>query len=555
MKRLSSLFLLLCLSILAFAQPKNAWKATALLTAYDASGQQVYSGPAFFIDGKGTVVAPYTPFTKAVRAEVTDAKGKVNSVERILGASENYNFVKLSTTAEPADFLIPIADSTQVPAEGSKLYAVGYLRTKKEAPVAATVRKAQRYDAAMFYETSLPAEDRYVGCPLIDTQGRVVAVAGSHAGEALDIRFATALSIMPQSALDRELRALPMKKGLPAAEADALKYISLLDAVDPNDALAAMNDFLQLYPQNAAGLVERATRLAAMKRYAEAEADFKSALSCADGQTTEPSVHLAFSRSLLSAAQSDTTAAAQGWTLQRALSEADAAAASGAEPLYTLQQAGILFAMERYDESYHKYMEVNKSDIATDETYLAAMLALERANGDTAQILALLDKAIDMQQRPYTQRAANIFFQRAQRLVAYGQYRRAVADYNEFERIIGPRKLTDTFYFMREQAELSAHMYQQALDDIQSAILSASDERKPYYQTEEALIYLTCGEYESAKTSGQAALEKLPNHIPLLRILAVAHGETNNKAYARQLLERAKSLGDTEADTLLQKYQ
>ncbi len=555
MKKVITLLFALLVVSLAEAQPKEAWKTAVTLTAYDANGVPIYSGKSFFIDESGIVVAPYTPFVKAVRAEVVDASGKHYAVTRILGASENYGFVRLATEAKGVKFLVPIADSTQAAQVGTKLFVVGYQMNKKEVPVSVTVQKAERYDAAMYYTTSLGGETKYIGCPLINASGKVVAVVGSHAGEALDIRLATALYITANSALSRELRILPMQKALPDDAGEAVKYVTLLDAIDPKTALLAMNDYIATYPEDATGYVMRATRLSALGYYEEASADFVAAQRFAANGSSPDAVHYAYSRCLYATSVRDSTAAAKGWTLKRAYEEATAAQQMNPQPHYLLQQATCLFEMERYSEAYAKYQEVNATELASDETYFATMLALERAGGDTAQIFALLDKVISLQQRPYNQRSATYFFERAQRLVAYGQYRKAVNDYDEFERIIGPRNLNDTFYYMREQAELQAHMYQQALDDIQSAILSTTPERKPYYQTEEALIYLSCGEYESAKTIGNEALATLPNYIPLLRILAVAYGETGNKAKARELLTRAKTLGDDTADELLKKFE
>ncbi|MBQ7635483.1 MAG: tetratricopeptide repeat protein [Bacteroidaceae bacterium] len=557
-----SLFIFLALSAVAFAQPKDAWKAVATLTTYAADGTQIYSGNVFFTDDAGSVIAPYTPFVKAVRAEVTDSKGHRHQVTRILGASENYGFVRAATDARATDHLVPIAEGGGAARAGSRLFAVGHQRNKKETPLAVTVQKAEPYDAAMFYITSLPADAKYAGLPLIDATGRVVAVVSEHGGEALDVRLATALKIEAATALSAELRALPIPKALPEGETEAMKYVTLLDAIDPTAALTAMGDFVTAYLHSPAGFTTRAARYAAMKRYAEAETDYATALRLAEEseqsateQMSPDAVHYAFSRAVYAAALSDSTSSTLGWTLGRALQEADAAYSAKPQPLYAMQQGACLYAMERYADAYAKYEEVNASELASDETFFTAVLALERAGGDTAKIMALLDKVISLQKRPYDQRAASYFFERAQRLFAYGQYRRAAIDYDEFERIIGPRNLNDNFYFLREQAELQAHMYQQALDDIQSAILSAPAERKPYYQTEEALIYLTCGEYQSAKESALAAYAAIPRHIPLLRILGVACGELGDKAAARRYLTEAQQQGDDSVVSLLEKYQ
>ena len=554
MKRFSILFLLFISTLHLLAQPKDAWKATVTLQAYDTNGENLYTGTAFFVDPSGTIVAQYAPFTKATRAEIIDQKGKHFDVTHILGASEKYGLIRLRTTARSNAYLTPITDSNEVAQKGDRLYAVGYLRTKKETPQVVTIQEAERYDEGMFYTTNLGNESKYTSCPLINSAGKVVAIVSNQPGEALDVRFATTMVITANSALNKELRALPMPKALPEGQEEAKKYITLLEAVDPAAALIAMNDYISVYPKDAEGYLSRASRYAALKQYTLADQDFQTALQNADA-TTADAIHYNYSRTLYTAYVNDTTAAIHHWDLERALQEANTAYSLSPLPLYALQQGNCLYAMERYHDAYEKYTLVNASDIASDDTYFTAMLALERAGWDTAEILKLLDKTIELQSRPYNTRAATYFFERAQRLVAYGQYRKAVLDYNKFESIIGPRDLNDTFYYMREQAELQGHMYQQALDDIQSAILTASSQRKPYYQYEEAFIYFTCAEYEKALASGLEAYSSLPNHIPLIRILAVSYGETGNKAKALELLRHAKELGDEAADALIEKYQ
>ena len=90
--------------------------------------------------------------------------------------------------------------------------------------------------------------------------------------------------------------------------------------------------------------------------------------------------------------------------------------------------------------------------------------------------------------QPCPVRDAQYYLERSQRLVRAGRFRDAVADYNVYEQVIEPRNLNDKFYYLREQAELQGRMYQQALDDIRSAI--SANPAEPYYALEELLILI-----------------------------------------------------------------
>ena len=90
------------------------------------------------------------------------------------------------------------------------------------------------------------------------------------------------------------------------------------------------------------------------------------------------------------------------------------------------------------------------------------------------------------------------------------RYRDAVADYNKYEQLIGPRNLNEQFYDLRSQAEEKAHMYQQAIDDLHTAIALASNPIP--YQIDEAALLLNIGEYQKAIEIAQQVAKKLPNN-------------------------------------------
>ena len=119
--------------------------------------------------------------------------------------------------------------------------------------------------------------------------------------------------------------------------------------------------------------------------------------------------------------------------------------------------------------------------------------------------------------------------------------------------MIGPRNLTDRFYDLRSQAEEKAHMYQQALDDLHTAIAIA--EQPLPYQIDEAALLLNVGEYQRAIDAAQKVLTQWVDNADCYKIIGVAHGELKHKAEALKYLQRAKDLGDKSVDNFIEKYK
>ena len=102
--------------------------------------------------------------------------------------------------------------------------------------------------------------------------------------------------------------------------------------------------------------------------------------------------------------------------------------------------------------------------------------------GAKEEALALMDSTIAHFGKILTAKAAPYIFQRAQMRADMKMYRPAVADYNEYYKLLGG-KVSALFYFSRQQAEMQTRMYQQALDDIEKAVELAPEEPIRKYRT------------------------------------------------------------------------
>lgn len=550
---------------------KDAYKGVVNVIAYNQDGTIRHTGVGVFIDNNGTCASTYGLLEGAASADVIDYKGNKLKVHRILGANATYDLVKFSVIGAKKieSFSIP---GTSFVSAGAPLYMLHYTTDKKGAATNVSITKSDDYNAYKYFHTSAKNIDTNFGCPLIDENGNLIAFVQQNVERndssscAIDARFLNDINITMTGAMNSDLRGILIPKALPEKESDALTVIYMLDSNDSLNTITALNDFIEAYPDNAEGFSNRAKFFADKQQYALCEQDFATAITKAGNEASTvkaDEIYNELSKAIFKKAVYMPNPAYGDWTLERAYKEAEQAYAINPKSFYLLQLGRCLFASKKYQEAYEKFYQLasqkpqsddeNWSPLAQAENWFYAARSLELAGGDTLQVIALMDSTISKCPTPYTKLSAQYFLERAQRLQRAGMMRKAVMDYNEYEKIIGPNNLNEQFYYIREQAELKGGMYQQALDDIRTAILRAPND--PGLKVEEALVLLRAGLYDDAITSCNTLLKDYPEASDCYKIMGIAYGELGQKKQAQEALTKAKELGDTTADHYLQVYQ
>jgi tetratricopeptide (TPR) repeat protein len=156
------------------------------------------------------------------------------------------------------------------------------------------------------------------------------------------------------------------------------------------------------------------------------------------------------------------------WSLDKAMEEATKAYELNPMPLYRYQQATILYAQKRFDEAKERFLELKDTPLRSAEVFYDASRCAEQLKDTTAQ-LALMDSVMSMFSQPYLQEAAPYLLARAQVRMGAGKSREAVADLNDYEKLMRT-KLNDRFYYIRYQADMGGRLFQMALNDIDKAI-------------------------------------------------------------------------------------
>lgn len=543
---------------------KQVKKAVYTVQTFDAEGNVLHTGNGFFVAQGGDLITSYALFPNCSKAVVTDSKGKAYDITKVLGANETYDIVRLQTA--PIKKLASVAVDTTSAVEHTSLFLPAIGREKKVydtwVPVLSTEQAAGSYRYYTLHHAGHPALSHR---PLLDASGNVVAIVQPSVETdtvlyALDIRYATDLAVKALSVNDLTYRALPIRKALPA-EIDQAQ-VSLFLVAEQDDAqlrAEVIDEFIQSFPDSYEGYLGRAAHHIALKSdsaYVLAEADHALALEHAADKADE--VHFQIAKQMLSVAI-DTLQSYKDWDYARVLTEIDKARAINPLPIYAQQQGDIYITLKDYTAAYDKYMEVNRSDIGSPDTWLRTAYIIEQraGEGDVELAIALIDSAVVNSQRNRNseskiQNSSTYVLERALLKARHGLHRPAVADYNLYEELVGTIG-TDRFYYLREQSEAAGRMFQQALDDIDRAIALAP--RNPLYLLEKASLNVRVARYAEALPILEVLMAAFPDDMDCNRLLGFCCVQLGDKSRGLPYLEKAVSMGDSNAAALLDRYK
>jgi tetratricopeptide (TPR) repeat protein len=165
--------------------------------------------------------------------------------------------------------------------------------------------------------------------------------------------------------------------------------------------------------------------------------------------------------------------------------------------------------------------------------------------------LALLDSCLAQFSRPYLKEAAPYLLTRAQLLIDMKRHRAAVNDLNDYETVM-KAQVNANFYYLRYQAEVQGRLFQQALNDINEAIRLTP--QSDLYYAEKASLQVRVGQYDEAIQTALTCIELAPDHSDGYLFLGLAQCLKDQKAEGVKNLQKAKELGDPQAEELIEKY-
>lgn len=545
-------------ALATYAQPdlKKAAKAVFTVKTFDDNGSLKSSSNGVFIGTEGEAISNLEAFKGASRAIIIDSQGKEYDVKHILGADDMYDVIKFRVDIKRSTPL-PLAaeNQTESAKEGNTVWLVPYCAKKTPEKIEGKISKAEPFlSGYKYYTIEMESHDNMESCPFINDRGELVGIlqrpaqANAPASYAISGRFAADIQIKGLSINDKTLRSIKIKKDLPNDLDQAI--LTLFMASNMADTILykdIVSDFIKKFPNATDGYTASAQLNVAANKFNEAANDMETAIKVAD---KKDEAHYNYARLIFQKETNNAGKEYSKWSLDKAVKEAETAFEINPIPVYKQLKGQILYAKKDYDGAYNTYNELIKADNKTADIYYEAAKCRE-AVGDTAAMLALLDSAVNTFDRPYLKAAAPYILVRAQALIAAGKYRKAVIDLSEYENLMST-SVNDNFYYIRSKAEIEGRMFQPALNDLKKAI--DMNPGNTLYHAEKAALEVRVGLYDDAMTSAKECIRLDATYSDGYLFLGLAQCLKGDKTAGIANLQKAKELGDTQAQTFIEQY-
>ena len=305
---------------------------------------------------------------------------------------------------------------------------------------------------------------------------------------------------------------------------------------------------MTMFPKETDGYYDLATLYWQQGKTAEADKLLRDAV---DKATDKADAHYNYSRSVWQKLSLMPEPPFADWTYDKAMAEADAAYKVKALPVYDEMRGKIEYSKGNYEKAYEKFMSLTKSMRNPDLFYEAAQCR-QALKASDAEILELLDSAVGVCDTPYTTIAAPYFYARGTQLGKMGRYRDAMVDLYRYEALTTALPPA-SFYYDREQIEMKGKVYQAALNDIMRAVVL--DQRNAQLWAEKANVHLRVGQYADAMASADVAIQLDSTYSVPYLIKGLAQCQSGKKDEGLTNLQKAKDLGDTQADAFIKKFK
>lgn len=541
-------------TLFAAKEPKEvaAARQSVVSVLVYKDGTLLRSGLGVFVGDKGDILSSYSLFLDADSAVCIDPAGKIRAIERIIGADDIYDCIKVRAVWDKKIKSLTIADGAA--AKGASLYMVSYGKKKSGIVESLTIADVSTAAGVSYYSFGNKMRDNSQSAPVVDASGKLVALMQpatamdslqSYAVAASLANNLSTTSLTYNSALFNRI-AIP--RALPSTQKEALTTLYLLQGLAYTDNkelfLTPLADYNKDYPQNYEGHLMLAEYYAiADSAFDKAREEWDMALNIApNSDDIYYNISKVFVNAIARYANDDEIV---NKFIDSALENIDKALSVKSEPLYIQHKAELLFVKGEYATAFDCYVALSRTNMSSADVYAAASKCKE-VLGEYDEAIAQMDSALATFGSLPVEPMAPYLLNSAMLKHKAGRAREAVLDFNRYESLREGR-LTAPFYYMREQAEYDAKMFRQALDDIERAIYMAPEE--PLYFIEKGRLCYRVKMVDEALAALTHAATLAPENPDVYYLMGRCYITKEDKVRAGDALLKAKELGHPDAET------
>lgn len=558
MKRFSIIkcFLIIAAAMLAetgaVAQSGNVKKAgesVFTLTTFKKDGTILASSHGVFAGANGEAVSSLKPFMGAASAVVIDSKGNKRQVTRMIGANDLYDVARFRVEGNTK----PATAAASPAKAGDKLWLLPY-PTKGAKAMQAEVKSVETFmDKYSYYIFSTEAPENTDACPFVNDNGQVAGLMQrsltSSDINATDINFILSLTANALSVTGNTFGQIGIPVALPEGKDQATLALMLIAQSNDSTKYATMaDDFISAYPALIDGYAAKAQMAVEANNFDAARSCMETAVKRVEAKDD---AHYNYAKLIYLKETYKPEAEYKAWSMDKALQEAETAYSIKQLPLYKDLEGQILFWKADYQKAYDTFMQLTGSSLKSGNLFYNAALCKQQMKAPDEEIIALLDSAVNNADTLNIREAAKYFLMRGDTYNRMENYRQAVFDYTRYE-VLNRGNLNAAFYYVREQAEVKAKLFKQALADIDYA--TYLDDKEPTYLAEKASLQLRLNMFDEAIESSKKCIEMAPEFSDTYLILGLAQTRKGNKAEGLANMKKAKEMGNAQAQALIDKY-
>ncbi len=550
-RKILSLALALATTIAAWGQSnavQKAAKSVFTLTTYKEDGSilAVTHGSYFVNAGEG--IAAFKPFVGAYRASIIDAAGISAEVVAIAGANDMYDICRFRLSKASGTPLQPY----QGVATGTA-WAAAY-STKKAELTPLTINSSEKFlDKYNYYIFNEEITEELEGCPILTETGEVIGLVQqsgtSYAIHSTDARYYSDLSSSGLSSFDAVLQQTHIRPDLPTDREQArLMLLTINDTTDSMTVVNTTNDYIAHYPDDVDGYTAMATYEVQHKNIQRASEVMDTAIKKVKSKDEAyyDYAKLIYNTLLFGDETSENT-----WTIDDAEKNINKAISTNNSPLYRHLLAQILFTKGDYTRAQEIFEQLTTTEIANSDIYYEIAQCKNALGASQEDILADLNKAVEIAPQPLSAVSAPYVLVRGMLLDDMEEYRQALADYNLYDSLMSYNAAA-TFYYTRAKCEVNVRQYQQAINDFAHAIMLNSQEAT--YMAELAALQLRVGQYDNALMMCEMCLQLTTEYPDIYVVQGLTLHQLDRDPEALEAWRKASALGDERGDMYIEKY-